>query len=276
MSNSVEKPNHRLASGFTLIELLVVISIISLLLSIMIPAFSRCKSFARQTICQSRLGQWALVFEMYSLENEGYFPHTDGRDRCGDEEPMHPAGKIDYYFGWVDVLPPLMDHKAWRDFEDWEYPDRGTIYQCPAAMIAPGEAYEYKPERDGYFSYAMNSCLELDTNCKWRDLEGCESPMPSFLKTNLIVRPRQVVLLFDQLLDPSLGYDGKAENPKAGKYCGAYPREFSARHAKGSGVLGGNILYSDYHVEWKSSVWKDDWPADMEVPPRDDTDWFPY
>ena len=41
-------------------------------------------------------------------------------------------------------------------------------------------------------------------------------------------------------------------------------------------ALGGSILFCDYHVEWAESVWKDHWPADLEVPPRDDPDWFPY
>lgn len=262
--------------GFSLIELLVVISIIFLLLGILIPTFSRCKAIAGQTVCQSQLRQWGLAFEMYVLESGGYYPHTDGRDRTGDEEPISSAGKIDYYSGWVDVLPLLMDETPWRDHEEWKYPGVGTIFQCPSAKIIQGDVYDYKPMKNGYFSYAMNSCLELDENCRWWESDGCDKPMPSFLNTALIKKPQQVVLLFDQLLDPGLGYDGRIENGQAGKYCGAYPREFSARHAKGRGVLGGFVLYCDYSVEWKSSVWKAGWPEDLYVPPRDDVNWFPY
>jgi len=262
--------------GFSLIELLVVISIIFLLLGILLPTFNKCKAIAGQTVCQSQLRQWGLAFEMYALENNGYYPHTDGRDRTGDEEPISLAGKIDYYFGWVDVLPLLMGEKPWRDHEAWNYPGVGTIFQCPSAKIMQADVYDYKPARNGYFSYAMNSCLELDENCHWWKSKGCDKPMPSFLNTRLIKKPQQVILLFDQLLDPGLGYDGRIENGQAGKYCGAYPREFSARHARSRGVLGGFVLHCDYSVEWKSSVWKPGWAEDLYVPPRDDVNWFPY
>jgi prepilin-type processing-associated H-X9-DG protein len=40
--------------------------------------------------------------------------------------------------------------------------------------------------------------------------------------------------------------------------------------------LGGNILYCDGHAEWRKSVWKADWDPELEVPPRDDVDWYPY
>jgi len=272
----IAKLRYDLVSAFGLVEVLIVIFILSLLISILIPTLNRCKSLAKQTICQSQLRQWGLTFEMYALSNGGYYPHTDGRDRCGDEEPIHSAGKIDYYFGWIDVLPPLMDLRPWREHEKWSYPGIGTMFQCPEAKVAQSKLYDYKPARNGYFSYAMNSCLELDTNCRWWESQGCNSPMPSFLNTTSIKQPHRVILLFDQLLDPGLGYDGKIVNRKAGKYCGAYPREFSARHAKPGGILGGFILYCDYHVGWKPSVWKPDWPEDLYVPPRDDLDWFPY
>ena len=100
--------------------------------------------------------------------------------------------------------------------------------------------------------------------------------MSSFLKTDLIKQPARVILLYDQLLDPFRGYGGLRYNASAGKYCGSYPKAFSARHSKEKGPLGGTILYSDYHVEWKETVWKDYWPEDLEVPPRSDPDWYPY
>jgi hypothetical protein len=99
--------------------------------------------------------------------------------------------------------------------------------------------------------------------------------MPSFLRTDLIVRPCQVVLLFDQLLSPKLGYDGRLTCRSAGEYCGSYPKAFSARHARPGGVLGGSVLYCDSHVQWMPSIWKSQWPNDLEVPPLGDSDWYP-
>jgi len=263
------------SNGFSLVELLVVISVIALLIGLVLPALSRARSIVKQTVCQSQLRQWALTFDIYTGQNDDFYPHIDGRDRT-PSNPQTDADRADYYFGWVDVLPPLMAEKPWRDHDYWQKPGKNTIFQCPSAEPAPDESYTYRPRRTGYFSYAMNSCLELDENC-WPPYgyKGTDWRMPSFLKTTSIRNPPRLILLFDQLLDPEKGYGGKKNNPTAGKYCGSYPKAFSARHSKPGGSLGGSILYCDYHVEWKASVWKSDWPQDLEVPPLSDPDWYP-
>jgi hypothetical protein len=246
-----------------------------LLLGILLPAFGRVRAIAKQTLCQSRLRQWGFTFEIYAVENDDYYPHIDGRDRTSSN-PKTDAEKADYYFGWVDVLPPLMGEKPWREHDYWQRPDKNTMFQCPSSKLAPDKSYKYRPRRTGYFSYAMNSCLELDENC-WPPYgyEGTNWHMSSFLNTTSITNPSRLILLFDQLLDPRKGYGGEKYNPTAGKYCGSYPKAFSARHSKLGGLLGGSILYCDYHVEWKASVWKPDWPEDLEVPPLGDPDWYP-
>jgi len=121
----------------------------------------------------------------------------------------------------------------------------------------------------------MNSCLELDENC-WHHPDDTSGPMPSFLRRTKINGPAEVYLLFDQLLDPLFGYDGEHINRSAGAHCGSYPKAFSARHARGGDKIGGSILFCDGHVQWQSSVWKPDWPDDLEVPPRTDRNWYPY
>jgi hypothetical protein len=103
--------------------------------------------------------------------------------------------------------------------------------------------------------------------------------MPSFLNTALIAVPSRVILLFDQLLDPEKGYGGNTLNRSAGRYCGSYPKAFSATHFKKRGELGGSILFCDYHVEWVETVWKPSWPVNdpnLEAQPRNDLDWYPY
>ena len=262
------------ASGFTLIELLVVVSLIGVLLSLLVPALGRARAVAKQVVCQTQLRQWALAFNVYASNNNAYYPHIDGLDRQSDDTPDTNADRADY-FGWIDMLPPLMDDTPWREHEPYNYPKQDTLFQCPAAKLLPEDHYGYYPTRNGFFSYAMNSCLELDENC-WRHPDDTSGPMPSFLKTDLIQTPAQVILLFDQLLDPNRGYDGKSRNPSAGKHCGSYPKAFSARHAKSADRLGGSVLYCDTHVQWQDSVWKSSWSADLEVPPRDDRNFYPY
>jgi prepilin-type N-terminal cleavage/methylation domain-containing protein len=64
----------RESKGFTLIELLVVIAIIALLLAILMPALQRVKKQARTVACQANLHQWALIWAMYTEDNNGNFP----------------------------------------------------------------------------------------------------------------------------------------------------------------------------------------------------------
>jgi len=265
----------KLTTGFSIIELLVVVSVIGLLIGILLPALGRVRSVAQQTVCQSRLRQWGLAFGTYAAENDGFYPHIDGRDRTSSD-PRTEADFADYYFGWIDVLLPLMGEKSWREHDYWRKPGIDTVFQCPSAKLAPDECYKYRPRRAGYFSYAMNSCLELDENC-WPPYgsRGTDWQMPSFLKITSVKNPARLFLLFDQLLDPQKGYGGQKYNPTAGKYCGSYPKAFSARHARPGGLLGGFILYCDNHIEFKSTVWKSDWPDDLEVPPLGDNDWYP-
>lgn len=61
--------------GFTLIELLVVISIISLIISILLPALSQARKAAQSIQCASNLRQMALISTVYSTEyNEAILP----------------------------------------------------------------------------------------------------------------------------------------------------------------------------------------------------------
>lgn len=251
--------------GFTLIELVVAVAIIAILVSILVLWISGAMGLTKIAVCQNQLRQWGKAFQTYSQQNNGFYPHMDGLDRDN--------GPADWY-GWVDVLPPLMHEKPWREHGIWERPKVGTIFQCPAARLAGG-GYGYNPERDGFFSYAMNSCLELDENCYRAEGDGGEA-MPSFLQTYRIVAPSRAILLFDQLLDPDRGYGGQRPYRDAGKYCGSYPKAFAVRHAQGGATKGGSILYCDYSVRWTETVWKDEWAEDLDCPPRDDRDWFPY
>lgn len=59
--------------GFTLIELLVVIAIIALLISILMPALAHVRKQAKAVVCQKQLEQWALIWYMYTEDNDGKF-----------------------------------------------------------------------------------------------------------------------------------------------------------------------------------------------------------
>ncbi|MBU0639125.1 MAG: type II secretion system GspH family protein [Planctomycetes bacterium] len=278
--------SRRGGGGFTLIEVLVAVACIAILMAILMPSLGAARARAREVTCAVRLQQWGLALACYAHENGGVWPHCDGLDRQ-DPDPNHPNDpppnaprwQVADWFGWVDLLPPLIGYERWRDFPIKQHPDQTTFYQCPAGERLPNESYDYNPARNGYFSYAMNSCLELDENA-WPPPDELDYPMPSFLDTGKIAWPARVYVLFDQLLDPSKGYGGNHEYGSCGQHCGSYPIAFSARHQRSGNKLGGNILHADGHVQWYRTVWKADW-GDWQIgrqqsPPRNDPNWYPY
>lgn len=59
--------------GFTLVELLVVIAIIALLLAVLVPVLGKAKEQAKNVVCRSNLKQWVVMFNMYTINNNGRF-----------------------------------------------------------------------------------------------------------------------------------------------------------------------------------------------------------
>ena len=55
-------------------ELLVVITIISLLVSILLPSLNKAKELARRVVCSSNMRNLGLAFSMYQNEWDGWFP----------------------------------------------------------------------------------------------------------------------------------------------------------------------------------------------------------
>ena len=64
----------RKVKAFTLIELLVVISIIAVLVAFLMPALSRAREQAKIVVCQSRVKQLTLAFNMYMDDYNQKFP----------------------------------------------------------------------------------------------------------------------------------------------------------------------------------------------------------
>ena len=72
LSMKHREPHH--GKSFTLIELLVVIAIIAVLASLLLPALSHAREFAKAAACSSNLRQCHYTFTFYAEEHDNCIP----------------------------------------------------------------------------------------------------------------------------------------------------------------------------------------------------------
>ena len=90
--------------AFSIIELMTVVLIILLLISILIPTFSKIKMNARSSLCKSQLRQLGILINSYAAENGGYLP-----DDLKTDIAQTSLSNNEFYQGWNGHLLPYLD-----------------------------------------------------------------------------------------------------------------------------------------------------------------------
>ena len=98
---------HRPHKGFTLIELLVVVSIITLLISILLPAVGETRRQARISLCASNMKQHGQGISTYASQNNDNLAHAPNSNARtpGDVAIMGPRGAVAFRF--ANQIAPL-------------------------------------------------------------------------------------------------------------------------------------------------------------------------
>ena len=95
---------HTHQKKFTLIELLVVISIISLLISILLPALGAARASARSIQCASNQRGLGVIISLYAEDNNMYYPTA-----------MLPVNRTWQEFLGVTYMSISSKYPTWQD-----------------------------------------------------------------------------------------------------------------------------------------------------------------
>ncbi len=121
--------------GFTLIELLVVIAIVAILAALLLPAIKQGKDKARQAHCINNLKQFAIAWEMYTNDFEGWYP--PGGSRAGETNGWLWSQHISYDAGGNVTTGPPSNLRQWKLEQEsrgllYPYLNKNhEVYQCP-------------------------------------------------------------------------------------------------------------------------------------------------
>lgn len=125
--------------AYTLIELLVVLAIIGILAALLLPAVSRTKHRARNTVCLSQLRQLGMATRLYADENNNRLPAAELLPTL-PIDPAKPLPRI------RDVLGAVLGQHSGTN-------SMGTVFFCPQDHLGfyaqQGSSYEWNSDLNG-------------------------------------------------------------------------------------------------------------------------------
>jgi prepilin-type N-terminal cleavage/methylation domain-containing protein/prepilin-type processing-associated H-X9-DG protein len=138
-------PRPRLPHGFTLIELLTVVAMISLLISLLLPAVQSAREQARRVQCTNNLLQLGLAHHNYADAHRVLPPGVV--DARGPIDNL-PNG---YRIGWiVQILPFLEQGNAWNQFNfgfGVYHPGNSTVQSLTiSTLLCPSDGFHVRAD----------------------------------------------------------------------------------------------------------------------------------
>lgn len=209
-------------NAFTLIELLVVIAIIALLMSILLPVFSKAREKARQTTCINNLKQLFVATDLYNTDY-GSLPNGGDTD-------------VFYHAHYWEVLVPYAG--------DYQYDDDPAPLMIPRICVCPTKTNKLRSGR-----------LQLSYGFNGGYINGSRPNTSGLPKRwNLDDWPyiSETVLYAD--FNAGYGYWLFSSTASLPKRYDTDDNDFLCM-IQNYHSGGANLLFGDGHVAWKDRVW---------------------
>jgi prepilin-type N-terminal cleavage/methylation domain-containing protein/prepilin-type processing-associated H-X9-DG protein len=161
-------------SGFTLVEMLVVISIISMLMSILLPSLMMAREAGQRVDCLSNLRQLMLAWYFYAMDNDDYL--------CSPDTFWNNFQENNYWVadGWdIPGNNTGNTKQAIADGALWRYTEETLgLYRCKRDRSNFLRSYSLC--REGSYSAISRPSLRMvfvDASSTWKWIYGRYSPI---------------------------------------------------------------------------------------------------